>query len=176
MFNSCLRSRFLWARNSLNSLTACVLAFLALYRFQGSLLSSELVHDSTVCPLCQQVFCHFSELFSVPERSSPLISLHIYNRRTFIPILPRIIPVWVSTKAKEGTTILTAAVPSPVTHSCTPPRSKAAVHLLFPIRQHKIWSSSCSVWVMQRGFLHFITLTTRAGISGFFFSPVFHPG
>ena len=31
------------------------------------MLSSELVHDSTLRPLCQQGFCHFSELFSLPE-------------------------------------------------------------------------------------------------------------
>ena len=73
MFNSCLRSRFLWLAISLNSLTACVLAFLALYRFQGSLLSSELVHDSTLRPLCQQVFGHFSELFSLSERSASIV-------------------------------------------------------------------------------------------------------
>ena len=63
MFNSCYAPDFLWLAFSLNSLTACVLAFLALYRFQGSLLSSELVHHSTVPLPCQHLFSNFLTSF-----------------------------------------------------------------------------------------------------------------
>ena len=72
MFNSCFTLQISLARNSLNSLTACVLAFLALYRFQGSLLSSELVYITTVPNSCQHLFSIFLILFH--PGSFPLLS------------------------------------------------------------------------------------------------------
>ena len=73
MFNSCYAPDFLWLAFSLNSLTACVLAFLALYRFQGSLLSSELVYITTVPNSCQHLFSIFLILF-YPGSFPPLFN------------------------------------------------------------------------------------------------------
>jgi len=49
-------SRLLQARFTQNSLTVVCVLFIALYRFQGSLLSSELVHNTTPLFFCQHLF------------------------------------------------------------------------------------------------------------------------
>ena len=62
MFNSCLRSWF-YSGSLHSSYWLSFLRFFPLYRFQGSALSSELVHNSTLSLFRQHLFSTFFEKF-----------------------------------------------------------------------------------------------------------------